>query len=165
MQFSCTFNQRSCNASFFEFIFNPTYFGCYRFNSHGDLTVKQEGDATGLSVEMYAGLPNSVNSYYRGFNVFVLNASSYPFGNFPPAPIRVTPGIGVRILSSRFFNNKYPFPYSECKVLEDNSVVVRLDDSSLFELATATNFTYTQNTCIRFCFQRMIAVDQRVRGS
>ena len=155
MQFSCNFNQQICNATFFEFMHHPTYFICYRFNPRGDLIVLQEGDASQLNVEMYVGLPNQINSYYRGLYVFVQNASNYPFDDMSPTPIRVTPGIGVRIVADRFFNAKYPHPYSECTVQEDGSLVLPLADASLFELAAATNYSYTQNTCIKYCLQQL----------
>ena len=96
---SCKVGQAECNASDFEWIWNPSKYNCYRCNSRkqrGDslLTVNAPG-LTNFNFELilYAGLPdywsNRIGLYAkRGFFVYIHNATEYPF-NTNPSPIVV----------------------------------------------------------------------------
>ena len=168
MLFTCTFNKMPCNASQFEWIWHPKYFGCYRFNprhSHEshikDPSLTMDGSAFGLVLHLYSGLPNELkDAWPRGFYVLVQNASDYPYG-LTPTPIKAQLHQGTKIGVKRsFFSqfNAWPYVYSECNVDENDKLLDNgaTSDRQLFERVRETNYTYSQETCIAFCAQLMI---------
>ena len=108
--------------------------------------------------QLYLGLPNVLSStYYRGLYVFVLNSTDYPLGS-AISPYLVTPGSGLAILPQRQFYTQYQTPYSECNVLEDNTLAVgNLPDSTFFDGVVNTGYAYAQSTCFSFCQQKITA--------
>ena len=64
---SCTFGHQKCSLNSFQFIYHPSYYNCYRFNSGVDvnqqatplITTLFSGLVNGLSIELYAGLSDS----------------------------------------------------------------------------------------------------------
>ena len=158
MLVSCEFNGHDCSARDFDNFFHPYYLNCYRFNANGARTVNIAGETSHLQLELYAGLPNSISAdfYYRGFNVFIKNASQYPLNQIQSV-IQVTPDLGTKLVVERFFYDQYTKPYSECTVIEEK-LTSTLSDRTLFEqVADVGNYEYTQDTCINFCLQRMYA--------
>ena len=168
---SCSFDGESCNSSDFTWVWHPRYYNCYRYNSGFDSngnkkTLKKVNIAGGLSsfiVELYAGLPNFISNFVgqynsRGFHIFIHNSTDY-FFNYAPSPFRLTPGFGAELTLQRaFYNqfNQWPYGYSECRVLEDNTFIgPPLADSSLFDQVIATNSSYSRDSCILFCAQLM----------
>ena len=53
----------------------------------------------------------------------------------------------------RTFYHQYPWPYSECGVLEDNSLVIDLPDRSIFDIVVHYNYSYTRKGCLSICTQ------------
>ena len=162
MLISCSFNNMPCNASHFEWIWHPKYFGCYRFNArHSQSRFKSnmDGSAFGLVLQLYAGLPDELKSAMpRGFYVLVQNASDYPYG-LTPSPLMINTGFGTRIGVKRSFHsqfNAWPHTYSDCRVDENDKLLVDGAASHLFERVRETNYTYSQETCMAFCSQLMI---------
>ena len=162
MLIHCSFNQMPCNASHFEWIWHPKYFGCYRFNArHAQPRFKSNmgGSAFGLVLELYAGLPNELKSAWpRGFYVLVQNASDYPYG-LTPSPLIINTEFSADIVVKRSFSsqlNEWPYYYSECRVDEDDKLIADGTSSHLFERVRETNYPYSQETCIAFCAQLRI---------
>ena len=164
----CSFNNMYCDSSHFEWIWHPYFCGCYRFNSgfdsNGLKTEFRKSTLAGRSFRfvfnLYAGLPNQFSPYAgrRSFNLFIQNASDYPY-NTKPSPYPLTPITGTTIRVKRSFIsqfNEWPFSYSECRVNENNELIgERLADPYLFDQVVATNYSYTQDTCLMFCAQLM----------
>jgi hypothetical protein len=67
--------------------------------------------------------------------------------------VNVMPGIINSIRLNRNSYSQYQYPYSDCTVLDDNTLVVPLDDPSMFELTLLTNYTYTRQYCLSICQQ------------
>ena len=162
MLISCSFNNMPCNASHFEWIWHPKYFGCYRFNTrHSQPRFKSnmDGSTSGLVLELYADLPDELKSALpRGFYVLVQNASDYPYG-LTPSPFMINTNFGARIGVKRSFYsqfNAWPHSYSECGVDENDKLLVDGTTRHLFERVREANYTYSQETCIAFCAQLMI---------
>ena len=138
MILDCAFNSLTCNASDFQWVWSSWSYGCYRFNAGYDSannpvelkTTSTSGYAYSFQLSLYIGLPNYWSSFIgqyapRGINVYIHNASDYPFGS-TPAPYLITPGFGAHITVSRSFNSQYnawPYAYSECRVDEDNELI------------------------------------------
>ena len=164
----CSFNNRECNSSHFQWIWHPYFYGCYRFNSGFDSSGAAidmwkstlAGRSFRFTVNLYAGMANQFSPYAarRSFNMFIQNASDYPY-NTKPSPFVLTPITGTAISVRRSFftqYNQWPFSYSECRVDENNELIgPPLADPYLFEEVVASNYTYTRDTCLNFCVQLM----------
>ena len=170
MLFSCSFNNRRCNSSHFEWIWHPYFFGCYRFNSgfdsNGLKTDLWKSTLAGRSfrfvVNLYTGLPNQFSQYasHRFFNLFIQNASDYPYITKPsPYLLSSITGTTISVKRSYFSQfNEWPYAYSECRVNENNELIGEpLADRYLFDQVVASNYSYTRDTCLNFCAQVMTA--------
>ena len=88
------------------------------------------------------------------FTVFILKNNESPLKN-TPSSIDVKPGLGLQLdVKRKKFKqfNQWPFLYSECLVDEDNTLLEHLDDSTLFQQAMANKYSYSQDSCLLFCF-------------
>ena len=171
----CVFNNAKCYSSWFEWIWHPVYYGCYRFNSGRDLSGQPvnllksnvAGSSFRFVVDLYTGLPNEWNSAgqerQRGFYALIQNASDYPYGSIP-SPFFATPSFGAKIAVKREFYNQYnawPYTYSRCRVSENNELMdpASLDDRYLFDqVVAAGNYSYLRATCLFFCIQTVLIV-------
>ena len=161
---SCTVGLTKCNASHFEWIWHPSKYNCYRYNSkREDLLSANVAGSTNFNLEitLYAGLPDYWSAQIglygkRGFYIFIHNVTNYPFST-NPSPIVITPGFCPHMNVMRTFYeqfNEWPFTYSECRVNEENEVMGEpLQDPYLFEAVVKTNYTYSRDTCVLFCAQ------------
>ena len=79
-----------------------------------------------------------------------------PLG-FDRNPILITTGMAVSLNIYRTFYHQYPWPYSDCGVLEDNSLVIDLPDRTLFDILVEqhANYPYTRKMCLVICTQVM----------
>ena len=156
----CQFNGKACLYRDLQRIFHPYYMNCLRFNANGSLTVNTAGEQSQLSIALYAGLPDNLTEtvFYRGFNVFIQNASDDPFA-LSTRPVQVTPGFGAIFTPRRLFYTQSPYPFSECSVRDDNTLTNKmlLVDRSLFDEVVRTGYAYAQQTCMSFCMQRLNA--------
>ena len=78
---------------------------------------------------------------------------SYPLLNICQA---LSPQYGRIINLHRLTYKQYQQPYSDCSVLEDNTLVAPLDDRSVFDLVEATGYAYTRKTCYMVCRQVLV---------
>ena len=184
---SCRIGTRACNASDFELIWHPSYFPCFRFNAPRILAEESGEEATQggeeasnnlihtdaadvvdfkLEMELYTGLQDFWTSttffnfkLYRGFYVYVHNASEYPLG-LSPAPSFLQAGFGLDLALHRSFYSQYnawPYAYSECRVNEHEQLLgPPLADPFLFDAVRKSGYAYSRATCISFCAQLMI---------
>ena len=91
---SCTVGLTKCNASHFEWIWHPSKYNCYRYNSkREDLLSANVAGSTNFNLEitLYAGLPDYWSAQIglygkRGFYIFIHNVTDYPFST-NPSPI------------------------------------------------------------------------------
>ena len=111
-------------------------------------------------MELYVGLPNEMRTLIsnRGVLVRIANNSEDPFKN-SPSPYLLSPGMGMNINVARNFYqqfNHWPYSYSECNVDESGELLHSIDDPSIYNIIRTTNYTYAQDTCIRYCSQQFI---------
>ena len=52
--------------------------------------------------------------------------------------------------------NQYQHPYSDCTVLEDNTLIKPLDDRSIFDRVVNTGYSYSRKLCYMVCEQLII---------
>ena len=165
---SCRIGNKLCNSSDFQWVWHPTYFGCFRFNAGFDAgnnrrdLIFADTPSFALSIELYSGLPkywSDAISYaaQRGFYVSIQNATEFPYNPLSSAHM-ITSSFSADITVRRSFYsqfNQWPYTYSECRVNEKDDELMgpELEDPYLFEQVKATNFTYSRSTCVIFCAQ------------
>ena len=139
-------------------LFHPTYFGCARWNANA--TALMPGYGTVQSFCFHTGGNNvsiskmSLNNI-KGFYVFIQNADDYPLGTLR-SPLIATAGLDFKaIIKARRLYHQHSHPYSECGVLEDNSLVVDLNDRYVFDEVVKTGSAFSRHTCFEFCTQLM----------
>ena len=59
----------------------------------------------------------------------------------------------ARLSISRTFYHQYQWPYSDCGVLEDGSLVIDLKYRSIFDIVVQSKYTYTRKACLSVCTQ------------
>ena len=105
---------------------------------------------------LYAGIPAELcreNDNQLGFNFFFESETSMPI---QACNISINPKIGKQITLKRNTYNQYQHPYSECSVLEDNTLVEPLDDRSIFDRVVNTGYSYSRKLCYDVCTQFLI---------
>ena len=159
MLVGCMFQGGSCNSSDFELSFNPYYLNCYRFNPRGDKLAHMSGLMSGLFLDLFANPPPIKTNALRGLNIFIHNATTYPF-DFKHSPYQLTVGLSSNYIINRVFTKQYEKPYSDCVVLEENRLIDEsLADRSLFDQVVKTGYSYSQSACLTLCQQEFIAKD------
>ena len=107
---------------------------------------------------------------FKGFYVFVQNASDYPLG-VDRAPYLVSANMHFKLsIQKRQFFTQHPEPYSHCSVVQQQQQQQQLENSERNRLADAGRLfdrvvaasrryaaTYTRTTCMTtFCTQLLI---------
>ena len=140
-------------------IFVPRYFNCLVFNRNGSMSVDLANIEL-MGVFITAGEDENITSMFaantKGFYMFLHNSSDYVYEIARPASI-LSPGLMTKVSVDRYFYHQHVNPYSECGVLEDNSLAINLADRSIFDEVIATNSSYTRQTCLAFCTQILIS--------
>ena len=67
--------------------------------------------------------------------------------------VTVTPSIYSLFRLDRNSYSQLPQPYSNCLVLEDNTLTVPLANRTMFDLTVEQGYAYTQQYCINICVQ------------
>ena len=153
-------NRPSNTSNYFSQIFHPRFFNCFVYNPKAVAEqIYDNGQSLFIFLRLHTGGSNAQVAQMnpnnpKGFYVFIQNSSDYLYGT-DRQPILVTPHLNVHIYPIRSFYHQYPAPYSDCAVLEDNSLKADLADRSIFDQVVQTNSSYTQNTCFSFCAQEM----------
>ena len=162
---SCTFPEnKPCNMSQLRHFFFPLYLNCVQFNSGYDkydnrvpiYDAHVGGTHDTLAIEVYIGLPDQLSQAIstRQVYVYVTEANDDPFKK--PAAITLTPGFETQlVLKKNVFSqyNAWPYLYSTCNVNADGTLIQPIEDRTLFDYALSTNFTYSQDSCLLYCFQ------------
>ena len=166
---SCTFGNRACKPTHLRKSFFPYKLNCLLFNSGRDENnaavqfeeVSVGGEAQSLTMELYVGLPDRIASIFthRGASIGLFDINEDLYKN-SPSPIYISPGLASKIsvkrnVLARF--NAWPYLYNECTLNKDDTLMQPIADSSLYDYAISTNFTYTRDSCILYCFNRLCA--------
>ena len=85
------------------------------------------------------------------------NSSDYPYKE-APAPHELISGMGTTFVVERSFYRQLEKPFSECGVLDDQTLVDNtVVDTFLFDATRRTGFAYERRTCVDFCYQLFLA--------
>ena len=154
----CTFRGRECNLTRdFRYRFFSYYQQCYQF-IHEQNPTSFDGEYNALVVELYVGLPDVLLPLVasRGLRLFITDRSEDPFKNTPYLTT-VSSGMDMRIDVSKTVYNQYqawPFTYSSCNVDVNGRLLYPIKERSLFDATLARNYTYAQDSCLLYCFQK-----------
>ena len=152
----CEFGGQPCSSRDFEPFFHPVLFNCYKFNGNASKISYAAGLSAKLTVRLYTGVPDELDyTFYRGFMLFIQNASDYPY-SMGRSLFRLAPGLGATFVPERSFYNQYPAPYSDCTVLDDNTLTRPIQNHTEFDELVRTGYLYTQNDCFALCKQHII---------
>ena len=141
MIINCMVNGNKCEL---EYYFDYKYYNCYRIK-----TENVNAQKLTINAVLYTGRPLRI-APQRGFYIFIENSTSYPLIS---PPILLSTGFGKQIKVSKNVYDQYEWPYSDCTVRGDNSLVVDLDDKSIYDLVVQTNYSYSRDICLTACTQ------------
>ena len=126
-------------------IFHPEYLNCYVYNKEAkNITRSSNG------MLMYILASDST----RNQLLLIQDSKDYLLGT-DRSPYYMTMSMRHDLIVYRYVNHQYEWPYSDCTVLEDNTLTKDIPDRFVFDEVIATNATYTQKTCMSFCVQLM----------
>jgi hypothetical protein len=139
----------------FEWLWLFSFGNCWQFNSglnKINSNLKETYNGLDLGLDLKVSLPQYENKYIptdnilQGLIVFIHNNSFIPNG-MEKSQTFVKPGEKIFIAVKRTFNDKKPYPYSQCTDLSDYS-------SDLYDLIKS-NRTYRQLDCFKLCRQKL----------
>ena len=111
-----------------------------------------------LQLALYRGVPQELwylSDDSKYFNIFIDSENDYPFQSYScQARPHANTLIDLRKVTTF---NRYNYPYSECTVLEDNTLVVALEDRTLFDRVIQTGFAYSRQACLDVCEQTLMS--------
>ena len=85
------------------------------------------------------------------FYVFFENERDYPLQTFP---LILESGVSTRVILQRNTYNQYQKPYSDCVVLEDDTLVEPVPNRTLYDqIVKQSGFAYSRKTCYALCNQ------------
>ena len=157
----CQFSLKDCNASDFDWFYDPSYGNCFTFNSGRNsknekvniMESTEPGSIRGLKLWLYIGYLNSYPSVFSsGIHVFAYNQtlSSKPR---TAEGIDVSSGTHTNVIIKRVFDENLPSPFNDCK-LKLNSI--ESSDSDLTKMIINSGQTYSQKECFDLCLQYFI---------
>ena len=120
---------------------------------------KTRGDDFQLHLILNAGGSLSYENYVQrsglnlGFYMFAENPSPFPLWTMP---LQLSAGFGYDITVKRTIYEQHQWPYSNCSVLDDNSLIVDLEDKSLFDQTINNSIQYSQRLCIIYCSNYLV---------
>ena len=146
MVLSCSFSQKPCDQSDFEWMYHAEYGNCFVFNTGRNsstgayMPIKQvhnTGSKYGLSVDLFVGISEAWEKFYESTGA-VLLISNKTFLAKKAGEIVVSPGVQTKISVTRTHLHQKPMPYSNCSLEAENS------------------YSYTQQECMYQCLQKRI---------
>ena len=135
-------------------MFHPYYLNCYRFNADGNRNVLLAGAQNALTMQLFVDFLTTNLTIPKGVYVFVQNATQDPFVIDSPLDFQV--GMGANIVVNRLFSSQHQSPYSDCTVLEDNTLSdagASLSDTELVNAVLNTSYDYSRLNCFSYCKQ------------
>ncbi len=150
MLVSCTFNSIECSDDNFIWLYDTYYGNCYTFNATGNDQISQSGKFTGLNMELFVGIPDSVEQVAQngGLHIFIVNETVKvnPFSD----SFKVAAGKQTNLLVNKKRIIKIQKPYGEC-----TPDLNKIDSypTYLYRLTFEIYNTYRQKDCFNSCYQ------------
>ena len=139
------------NHNDFEYVYNKKYGNCFTFNSNSSFKIKKAGIDPGLSLDFYMGLPN-YNLEELGTEKGIYLSIHDPRKNFYDDLenlIELKSGAETLISLERSVFYKYPYPYSDCELTEDE--IEKYSKSIYVKQILNANYSYSRSFCLDFC--------------
>ena len=153
----CMFKNKPCDLNDFTWYYDFFYGNCFAFNKFNtNNTIQAPGDSNMLTLELYAGLENSIISSTGslGFNLMIYNQTEDDsLSNLHK--ITLNTNTEFNIVINRVFMKKLASPYSEC-LIDSDVATVDSYDSDLFRATYKANKTYKQSDCFVHCFKMTV---------
>jgi hypothetical protein len=148
---NCHYNDIECSLDEFEWKYDRYLGNCYTFNSGSVKTLYKTsitGSDNGFRLELL--LKSSENKYStkysEGLIVFVHNSTID--SQFSPS-IKIKSSESTDIMLSRTFVSKQPYPYSDCRDLDNLN-------SELYNYIIKSKKTYIQTDCFDLYYQKKV---------
>uniref|UniRef100_H3AJ42 Epithelial sodium channel subunit alpha n=1 Tax=Latimeria chalumnae TaxID=7897 RepID=H3AJ42_LATCH len=143
--FSCKFNHASCNQGNYTYFNHPVYGNCYTFNggSTGNLwSSTKPGRENGLSLLLRTEQNDYIPflSTVAGARVMIHRQNQPPF--MEDEGFNIRPGVETSISMKKVSRQQLGGLYSDCT-----------EDGSDIGVENLYNSNYTQQACVRSCFQ------------
>jgi hypothetical protein len=154
MLYKGTLNNHKITASDFEWIFNPYYGNCYQLNTDSKFKAIIQNTNL-LELTFVSKHPDRLKnkSMENKINVILSPSNSNPFLNFNDV-IEAPGGLLTKIKLEKSVFNKYPQPYSDCNIVEDengNLIYPTKFQKKYFNQIQNAGYKYSQSLCISFC--------------
>ena len=108
-----------------------------------------------LQLILYCGTPlGLLNTMDKMFHILIKPEKNVPDVNI--FSIFTIPSINHLFKLDRQSNLQLPQPYSNCVVLDDNTLTVPIANRTMFDLTVQQGYVYTQQFCISVCLQILI---------
>jgi hypothetical protein len=138
----------------FEWIFNPYFGNCYRYNTDSKMKSKANIPCF-LSMNLYSPLPDIFEFLNKKQSLFIQVSSkrSNPFKYLDDA-VEISTGVKSMLKISKSVYNKQKRPYSDCDLAEDsngNLMYPSNFDRKYFDQIKTAGYEYSQSLCISFC--------------
>lgn len=157
---SCSFNYEKCDATDFNYEYDPYYGNCFSFNSGSNrqsnkkVQIKKStiaGYAFGLQLDFYVNFYEKLtyfNSILGGRGAIVRIDNNSQMIDHAMGGINLPSGFTTNLAMKREFKTSLPKPYSNCETE---------NDSSFYKfIRNLTNYNYTQSFCLIQCLQELI---------
>ena len=157
----CHFSLKDCNASNFEWFYDPSYGNCFIFNSGRNsksekfkiMESTESGSISGLKLWLYIGYLNAPPFVLSsGIHISVYNQTLFSKPRTSEG-IDVSGGTQTHVIIKRVFDENLPSPFNDCK-LKLNSI--ESSDSDLTKIIINSGQTYSQKECLDLCLQYFI---------
>jgi hypothetical protein len=164
---SCLYNFDDCyNDEDIGHYYDLFQGNCIRFNPKN---VKQQsiaGSENGLQLELFTDLANDNNSIYSMHNGFKVFISDKDIDTYYSLSIKAPLGFSTDIVLNRHLVKKMPYPYSECKTLENIDSYHSQNYKQTFKYFESYNI----DSCKAICLQNALikkcnCVDLTIRAS
>ena len=138
----------------FEWIFNPYFGNCYRFNTDSKMKSKANIPCF-LSMNLYSRLPFIFEFLDKKQSLFIQISSkkTNPFKYLDDA-VEIPTGVKSMLKISKSVFNKQKRPYSDCDLTEDDNGNIEYPstfDRKYFDQIKTAGYEYSQSLCISFC--------------
>jgi hypothetical protein len=160
---SCNFNGKVCKDDDFVIKYDNKYGNCLLYNSGmnsdgNPMPLKYsifEGSDYGFKISLYVNYYEKLKFFNSlsalGAKIRIENSSVLTDDSL--SEVRVSAGEDSDIFIDRSFRYNLPKPYRSCDI-ENNSP--KFFDSFLYNLILNSKYEYTQQLCLRQCFQKIL---------
>ena len=138
----------------FVWIFNPYYGNCYQINTDSKFKSKRNLNSN-IYLQIYSPLPEIFKNTGKrqSISIQISSKNSNSFIHLDNV-IEISTGVKSFLTISKSTFNKYPLPYSDCQLIEDENENILFPhnfDRKYYDQIISAGYEYSQSICISFC--------------